>query len=72
MTPEKTCEQLPDEYAGKSMDDIPELREHVELVSRDPRLWIKRFRCRKCGTIWEESYESKGHANVPAVRKVRG
>jgi len=67
----ETCNRLPDEIAGKAVSEIPEFVNRLEEVSTDFKLWVTRFRCKKCGQIWEERYESKGHANVPLVRKLK-
>jgi len=64
------CDQLPDNIPGKAVIDIPELSNRLQEISTDFKLWITRFRCKQCGQIWEESYESKGHANIPSVKKV--
>ena len=71
MNSEKACDQLPDEYPGKTLAEIPELRDHVEELSTDFKRWITVFRCKDCGMIWEERYEAKGHGDAPSVRKVK-
>lgn len=69
MTPCNVCNSVPDENPGKAIADLPALAGRVEKVKTDFKLWISIFRCKECGQIWEERYESKGHANVPTVRK---
>jgi transposase-like protein len=67
----KVCNRWPDEIPGKAVSDVPELASHLEKLTTDFKLWITRFRCKECGQIWEERYESKGHANVPSIKKVK-
>ena len=62
--------QFPDEFPGKSVREIPELAALVDEISCDPMTWITIFRCRVSGEEWEEKYESKGHGEVPSVRRV--
>jgi hypothetical protein len=62
---------FPDEIPGKTMDQIPGLKNLVEEVSSDPRTWTRVFRCRVSGEEWEERFEDKGHGDVPTVRRIR-
>jgi hypothetical protein len=66
------CGGLPSELLGVSVSEIPALAAHVEELSTDFKTWTTLFRCKVCGQIWEERYESKGHANVPSVRRISG
>jgi len=64
------CNQLPDEIAGKAVSEIPELANRLQEEETDFKRWATKFRCKTCGQLWEERYESHGHANVPTVRKL--
>ena len=65
------CRKFGDVLPWKSVDDIPELAEVLREVSRDSRNWVTSFRCVQCGQGWEESYESRGHSDVPTLKKIK-
>lgn len=65
------CETLQAEYRGLSVKDIPELASRLDEMSCDSITWIRVFRCRNCGQLWEERYEATGHGEVPTTRKIR-
>ncbi len=63
------CEDLPNVFDGKSVRSIPELHARVDQIHKEPRKWIRIFRCRECGQEWIEEYKGTGHGEVPSVRK---
>ncbi len=65
------CETLQAEYRGMSVKQIPDLAGRLEEISRESINWIRVFRCRNCGQLWEERYESTGHGEVATTRKIR-
>jgi len=65
------CDRLPEEIPGKAVSDISELSSHLEKLTTDFKHWVTRFRCRESSQIWEERYESRGHANVPLTKKIK-
>ena len=64
------CKQFPDEYPGKAVSVIPELRDSLVMLSCDYRTWVSVFECSVCGQPWEEWYEATGHGERPMVRKL--
>ena len=64
------CDALPTAYPGQSVREIPTLIERLDEVSRDVKRWVRVFRCRNCGQLWEESYETTGHGENANTRKV--
>ena len=64
------CDKLPDEIKGKSVEQIPELRRVLEMVSCDPKKWVTIYKCRLCGQMWEERYVPTGHGDMPILKKV--
>lgn len=66
-----SCDLFPNEYKGKKVGEIPELKKILIEISTDYNKWTTLFRCKLCGQIWEEIYESKGHGEVPKVIKKR-
>lgn len=67
-----SCNNLPDEFPGASIRDVPELSGRVEKLKTDYLRWITLYRCRDCGQFWREIYEGTGHGEVPRVHKVSG
>ena len=65
------CENLPDTIQGKSVDEIPELKNVLEVVSCDAKKWITIYKCKSCGQLWEERYEPTGHGEVSVLRKIK-
>jgi len=62
------CDQKPDRYPGKQLKDIPELSD-VSEVPIDSREWVTKFRCNRCGCVWQERFVERGHGEVPEVVK---
>jgi len=68
MTTASTCcDALPERFPATAMTDLPELSSRVEELRIDAKKWITTYRCRVCGAIWDERYESAGHANIPTL-----
>lgn len=66
------CKQFADEYPMLAVDEIPELRENLVLLSTEDHGWTRIFECSECEQPWEESYTQHGHSDVPYVRKLGG
>jgi hypothetical protein len=64
------CDDLPDEYPGRAVAEIPALVARLDQISIDPIQWIRVFKCRRCGQRWEERYKATGHGEVATTRKV--
>ncbi len=67
----KDTKEFQDSFEGLSLKQIPKLEQLVEEVSCDPMTWRTVFKCKVSGELWEEVYESKGHGEVPAVRRIK-
>lgn len=63
------CKNLLLVYEGKTVAEIPELSQ-LQEIKTDFKNWTTLFLCPVCGQNWEEKFESKGHGEVPSVRKV--
>lgn len=57
------------EYPGKALSELPELAACLCEISCDPMTWTTIYRCKYSGEYWEEVYESKGHGEIPIVRR---
>jgi hypothetical protein len=68
----RDCDDLPLEFRGKSVAEIPALAARLEELSRDLEQWVRVFRCRQCGQLWEERYEATGHGEIATTRKIPG
>ncbi len=68
----KRCSRLPNEFPGEVVKSVRELRRGLREISVDGMTWTTLYQCKKCGLLWEESYESTGHGEVPSVRKLPG
>jgi hypothetical protein len=64
------CRAFADEYRGKTIDQIEELRGSLRLISTNHETWTKIFECSECGQPWEEAFEETGHGEIPVVRKL--
>ena len=64
------CTRFADEYPGKAVSVMPELRDVLVILSRDYHTWVSVFECSVCGQPWEEAYEATGHGERPMVRKL--
>jgi hypothetical protein len=65
-----TCKNLPEEFPGRTIAQIPELQGTLEKVEVNYKTWTTLYRCTVCGQLWEEKYEASGHGEVPHVRKI--
>ena len=65
------CDALPAEYRGQSVDEIRKLAARLDQISIDSTNWVRIFRCRDCGQLWEEWYEATGHGENANVRKMQ-
>lgn len=70
LAPQEHCGQLPGEFRGRSVSQIPQLVDSVRLVSADYEAWVSIFECSMCGQRWQEAYEGKGRRKAPSVRKI--
>jgi hypothetical protein len=64
------CQTLPEVFLGKSVKEIPALVSTLDLIETDGMKWIIHYKCSRCGQNWDEFYETKGHGEIPNVRKV--
>lgn len=63
------CRRFPDEFPGKGVDDLPDLRDSLALISNDLLTWTRIYECSVCEQPWEQTYEAGGHGEIPIVRK---
>jgi len=63
MRPRCPCAALPDETMHTGVCDVPELAACVDPIGVEQGLAVY-FRCRICGTHWEENWASAMHASV--------
>ena len=64
------CNELKDLYEGLRVEDIPELSQRVKEIETDFKHWETVYVCIECGQKWLEKYISRGHGDVPEVRKL--
>jgi hypothetical protein len=65
----RCCEDRAQTYPGKSVDEIPELKSILTEVTTDYKKWATTYTCSICAQRWIEEYVSRGHGEVPEVRK---
>ena len=68
----KDCDSLAAEYPGRSVAELPGLESRLDEISRDLSRWLRTFRCRNCGQLWEERYSASGHGEIATTRKISG
>lgn len=66
------CKQFDAEYPMSAVDEIPGLNETLVRLSTDYHTWVSIYECSACGQPWEQSFTSRGHSDVPSVRKLTG
>lgn len=64
------CETNTTRVVGSKVEDMESLAPFVDEISTDFKKWETTFKCRDCGQLWLERYESHGHGNVPIVEKL--
>jgi hypothetical protein len=61
------CATLAEPMVGRSMAEVPELESRVSRVGRGAAALY--FRCKDCGTGWEEHWEPFMHVDVSVVMR---
>ncbi len=64
------CGKRADKYEAMAISDLEWLAPHVETILVDAKRWVSRYRCTRCGQIWEERYRSAGQGQVSDVTKI--
>jgi hypothetical protein len=64
------CDDLPISYEGKKLDEIFELKDIVRDVRTDFKAWETEYICTVCNQTWLEYYKSRGHSEIPMIKKV--
>lgn len=70
MIPSCPCATFPDETQNTRVRDFPELDGCLDRAGRELGLAVY-YRCRVCGTFWEENLASAMHASVPMLVRSR-
>ncbi len=65
------CNKIQNRFEGKSLMDIPELNQKLELLSTDNKKWATTFKCKNCNQHWVEAFTARGHGEVPEVYKMK-
>ena len=63
------CNNLSNRIVGEKVEDLKNLAPFVDEVSTDYKKWETTFKCRDCGQVWVERYESHGQGDVPVIEK---
>jgi len=64
------CSELQCRYEAKKITEILELKEIVQEVRTDFKTWETEYVCKHCNQYWLEYYKSRGHSEIPMVKKV--
>jgi hypothetical protein len=65
-----SCSTLPFIIQQKSIDEIDELKNRVELIKDHNPRWMKTFKCTSCGQLWNETWHSIRQGEIPEVCKI--
>jgi hypothetical protein len=63
------CINLSSRISGKKVEELKNLAPYVDEVKTDFKKWETTFRCRDCGQVWIERYESHGQGDIPIVER---
>ena len=64
------CDTFQKVYEGKTVEQLPILKECLLEISRDYMNWVSVYECKVCKQKWKEVFEEKGHGEVPKVKKI--